>query len=154
MLTDLWLVCRFTWWQTSRDDFKQVFSLLEGEHHWAGRICKLCSAASDLISQQLLNLAVQRAEDENSVEALPACFEASHFWIIAALGERCMDLFPIKKKNSEAICLKAAVCISIYTHRVTFLFFNPLLHFQVILSKLFLVSLVLDPFLISGGHLS
>lgn len=58
------------------------------------------------------------------------------------------------KNNLEAICLKAGICMSVYTLCVTFLFFNAALHFQVILSKQFLVSLVLVPFLISGGYLS
>lgn len=72
MLTDLWLACSFTWWQTSRDDFKQVFSHLVGEHHWTDRICKfmLCPQWPGLPAE-LLNLVASRVAAENSAEALP-----------------------------------------------------------------------------------
>lgn len=152
MLTDLRLVCRFTWWQTSRGDFKQVFSHLEGEHHWAGRICKLPSAHSDLISQQSYWTWLWEQKMKTLLKHCLPVLRLPTAELLQLLGEDAWICF-LSKKN-EAICLKAGVCISIYTRCVTFLFFNPVLHFKVNLSKLFLVSMVLVPFLISGGYLS
>lgn len=153
MLTHLGLVCRRTWWQTSRDDFKQASSHL-GEHHWAGRICKLCSAHSSLISQQSYEPGCESRRGELcwSIACLFRGFPLLNY--CSSWGGGGDAWICSLQKNPEAICLKAGICISIYTRCVAFLFCNPLLHFQVILPKLFLVSLVLIQFLISGGYLS
>lgn len=144
MLTDFWLVCRLIWCWNFRDDFKQVFSHLEGEHHWAGRICKLPTVTWSLSRVTEPGSESRRGE---------LCWNiASLFWVFPLLNycnswrKDAWICFLSKKKNLEAICLKAGIGISVYTCCVTFLFFNPVLHFQVILSKQFLMSLVLVSF--------
>lgn len=62
------------------------------------RVCKLCSAPSDLITQQNWGAWLWAELGENVAEGLRAGCEASHYWTSAAAGGRFINFFPSTKK--------------------------------------------------------